>query len=110
MTTTAKPTVLSFNPDLRLTAISANTKPPSETASECWKPFKGRTRYLLKSSTQAGWLADHGLISDSSDAFTTDPKLALAFASLDVAASRLAMITHLFPDLEIDSIVLPLFP
>jgi hypothetical protein len=59
-------------------------------------------------STQS-WLADHSLIGDTTSPFTLDPNLALRFSSVEVASQRARMILHLYPDLVVDHIQMPLF-
>jgi hypothetical protein len=59
-------------------------------------------------STQS-WLADHSLIGDTTSPFTLDPNLALRFATPEVASQRARMVLHLYPDLVVDHIQMPLF-
>jgi hypothetical protein len=54
-------------------------------------------------------LADHSLVSDTSEVATTNADDALAFASLEAATLRAKQITRLFPEVAIDPVDVP-FP
>lgn len=109
MTFTNKPTSSSSNHELSATATSSNRKPPSAMPSNSYKPCRTKTRFLLKQTSTQSWLADHDRISDTTQLFTTDPQQAMRFVSVEVATQRARMLLHLYPDLCVDVLRLPLY-
>ena len=81
-------------------------KPPSLTAL----PSCGNSRrvrfLLLRTGTQL-WLADNLLIDDKSELYTTNPAQALQFMTVEAATQRARHLLHLFPDLTIDAVEVP---
>ena len=63
-------------------------------------------RFLLK--TDSGWLADHSIVADDSDPFTDNPAIALQFVTPEGAAERARALLHLFPDLEVEAVDVPM--
>jgi hypothetical protein len=77
--------------------------------SNSYKPCRTKTRFLLKQTSTQSWLADHTLINDRTGVFTTDPLEAMRFVSIEVATQRARMLLHLYPDLCVDFVALPLY-
>jgi hypothetical protein len=109
MTSTDKPTSSSSSPELSVTATSSNRKPPCATPSSSYKPCLTKTRFLLKQTSTQSWLADHDRISDTTQLFTNDPQEAMRFVSVEVATQRARLLLHLYPDLCVDVLRLPLY-
>lgn len=109
MTSTNKPTNSFSSPELSATATSCSRKPPSVTASGSYKPLTTKTRFLLKQTSTQSWLADHDRISDTTQVFTNDPQEAMRFVSVEVATQRARMLLHIYPDLCVDVLRLPLY-
>lgn len=109
MTSTNKPTSSSSNHELSATATSSNRKPPSAMPFNSYKPCRTKTRFLLKQTSTQSWLADHDRISDTTQLFTTDPQQAMRFVSVEVATQRARMLLHIYPDLCVDVLRLPLY-
>ena len=109
MTYTNKPTSSSSSPELSATATSSNRKPPFAMPSSSFKPLTTKTRFLLKQTSTQSWLADHDRISDTTQMFTNDPQEAMRFVSIEVATQRARLLLHLYPDLCVDVLRLPLY-
>lgn len=77
--------------------------------SNSYKPCRTKTRFLLKQTSTQSWLADHDRISDATQLFTTDPQQAMRFVSVEVATQRARLLLHLYPDLCVDFVALPLY-
>lgn len=77
--------------------------------SNSYKPCRTKTRFLLKQTSTQSWLADHDKISDTSQLFTNDPQEAMRFVSVEVATQRARLLLHLYPDLRVDVLKLPLY-
>ena len=67
----------------------------------------GRYRFLLKSTANQLWLANHDLIDDNSDLYTDDPYKALQFLDPEIAAKRARKLLHVCPDITLDLVKLP---
>ena len=67
----------------------------------------GRYRFLLKSTVNQLWLANHDLIDDDSDPYTDDPYKALQFVDVEAAAKRARKLLHVCPDITLDLVKLP---
>jgi hypothetical protein len=67
----------------------------------------GRYRFLLKSTANQLWLADHDRIEDTSDLYTEDPCQALQFVDPEVAAQRARSLLTVCPDITVDLVQLP---
>jgi len=109
MTSNNKPTGSSSNPELSATATCFSRKPLSATASASYKPCLTKTRFLLKQTSTQSWLADHDKINDTAQLFTSNPQEAMRFVSVEVATQRARMLLHLYPDLCVDVLRLPLY-
>ena len=109
MTSTNKPTDSFSNPKPLATEISSSKKPPCATHSSSFKPLTTKTRFLLKQTSTQSWLADHDRISDHTQLFTNDPQEAMRFVSVEVATKRARLLLHLYPDLCVDVLLLPLY-
>ena len=109
MKSTIKPTGSFSSPERSPTATSCNRKPPSVMRSNSYKPCLTKTRFLLKQTSTQNWLADHDKISDTTKLFTADPQEAMRFVSIEVAAQRARLLLHLYPDLCVDVLRLPLY-
>ena len=103
MKSTATPTANSSACSSSLTATCSAMKPPCATPSPSCGVFPIRTRFLLKSTGRALWLADHSVIADDSQLFTDDPRLALRFATVEAATARARLILHIVPDLTVEA-------
>ena len=81
-------------------------KPPSPTAlPSC--DNSTRVRFLLLRTGTQLWLADNLLIDDKSELYTTNPAQALQFMTVEAATQRARHLLHLFPDLTIDAVEVP---
>jgi len=86
-------------------------KPPSPTAlPSC--DNSTRVRFLLLRTGTQLWLADHDRISnqridDRSELYTVHPEQALQFMTVEAATERARHLLHLFPDLTIDAVEVP---
>ena len=103
MKSTATPTANSSACSSSLTATCSETKPPCATPSNSCGVFPILQRFLLKSTNTNRWLADHDRISDTSQLFTDDPRLALRFATVEAATARARLILHIVPDLTVEA-------
>jgi len=103
MKSTATPTANSSVCSSSLTATCSAMKPPCATPSNSCGVFPIRTRFLLRSTTANSWLADHDRISDTSQLFTDDPRLALRFATVEAATACARLILHIVPDLTVEA-------
>ena len=66
-----------------------------------------RYRFLLKSTANQLWLADHDRITDTSNLYTKDPCEALQFLEPEIAAQRARLLLHVCPDITVDLVQLP---
>ena len=82
-------------------------KPPSLTALPSCSNSTRRVRFLLLRTGTQLWLADNLLIDDKSELYTTKPDLALQFMTVEAATERARHLLHLFPDLTIDAVEVP---
>ena len=82
------------------------TKPLSRQQYRCSSLYNQCVRFLLK--TESGWLADHSFVSDGSDPFTDNSAIALQFVTPEGAAERARALLHLFPDLEVEAVDVPM--
>jgi hypothetical protein len=83
------------------------TKPQSATRLTSSFISGGRYRFLLKSTANQLWLADHDRIADTSNLYTEDPCQALQFVDPEVASKRAQMLLHVCPDITVDLVQLP---
>lgn len=95
------------NLDTQPMETSTESKPPSKTASYFCEKSIQRVRFLLLRKKTNLWLADNLLIDDKSELYTVNPAEALAFASIDAAAQRARSLMHLFPDLIVEAVEVP---
>ena len=103
---TEKPTALSSNRGLSNTETCNALKPPSLTALPSCDNLT-RVRFLLLRTGTQLWLADHDKISDRSELYTVNPEQALQFMTVEAATERARHLLHLFPDLTIDAVEVP---
>ena len=82
-------------------------KPQSATPLTSSFTSGGRYRFLLKSTANQLWLADHDRIADTSDLYTGDPHKALQFVDPEAAAQRARLLLHVCPDITVDLVQLP---
>jgi hypothetical protein len=83
------------------------TKPQSATRLPSSFISGGRYRFLLKSTANQRWLADHDRIADASNLYTEDPCKALQFVDPEMAAQRARFLLAVCPDITIDLVQLP---
>ena len=82
-------------------------KPQSATPLTSSFISGGRYRFLLKSTANQLWLADHDRIADTSDLYTKDPCEALQFVDPEAAAQRARLLLRVCPDITVDLVQLP---
>jgi hypothetical protein len=83
------------------------TKPQSATQLPSSFISGGHYRFLLKSTANQLWLADHDRIADTSDLYTEDPCKALQFVDPEMACQRARLLLRICPDITVDLVQLP---
>ena len=82
-------------------------KPQSATPLTSSFTSGGRYRFLLKSTANQLWLADHDRIAENSNLYPKDPCEALQFVDPEIAAQRARLLLRVCPDITVDLVQLP---
>ena len=101
MPRTSKPTPSTSNSAMSLTEICAPVKKHSGAASESLNPTVRRTRFMLWSTADQAWLADHHLIDDHTSPLCDDVNDALGFSSYDAAILRAQHLKPFLPGVAV---------